>query len=35
MRRNSPAPITKVTDEDEERLRAEWQKLDESESPDW
>ncbi len=25
----------KISDEDAERLRAEWQKLDEAESPDW
>jgi cytochrome c-type biogenesis protein CcmH len=35
MRRNPPAPVTEIADEDAERLRAEWQKLDEAESPDW
>ncbi|MBM4184351.1 MAG: cytochrome c-type biogenesis protein CcmH [Gemmatimonadetes bacterium] len=35
MRGREPAPITEVSDEDAERLRAEWQKLDEAESPDW
>ena len=35
MRGREPAPITEVSDEDAERLRAEWQKLDRSESPDW
>lgn len=29
------APVAEVSDEDEQRLRAEWQKLDEAESPDW
>jgi cytochrome c-type biogenesis protein CcmH/NrfF len=35
LRRNPPAPVTEIADEDAERLRAEWQKLDEAESPDW
>jgi cytochrome c-type biogenesis protein CcmH/NrfF len=35
MRRAGPTPIPQVSDEDAERLRAEWQKLDEAESPDW
>lgn len=35
MRRMGPAPVTEVSDEDAERLRAEWQKLDKAESPDW
>jgi len=30
-----PVPLTEIPDEDEERLRAEWQKLDEAEGPDW
>jgi len=34
MKRN-PVPVRPVSDEDAERLRAEWQKLDEAESPDW
>ena len=29
------APVAELTDEDAERLRAEMQKLDEAESPDW
>jgi len=29
------APVEKLTDEDEERLRSAMQRLDESESPDW
>lgn len=29
------APVTEVSDEDAERLRAAMQKLDEAESPDW
>jgi cytochrome c-type biogenesis protein CcmH/NrfF len=35
MKRAGPAPVTPVADEDAERLRAEWQKLDEAERPDW
>lgn len=35
MKTQQLAPVTEVTDEDAERLRAEWQKLDRSESPDW
>ena len=35
MKRERLAPVTEVSNEDEERLRAEWQKLDRSESPDW
>ncbi len=35
MKRDQLAPIAAVSSEDEERLRAEWQKLDKSESPDW
>lgn len=35
IRRAGPAPVTNVPDEDAERLRAEWQKLDEMERPDW
>jgi cytochrome c-type biogenesis protein CcmH/NrfF len=35
MKRAGPAPVIEVADEDAERLRAEWQKLDESERPDW
>jgi cytochrome c-type biogenesis protein CcmH/NrfF len=35
IKRAGPAPVTDVADEDAERLRAEWQKLDEMERPDW
>jgi cytochrome c-type biogenesis protein CcmH/NrfF len=35
MRREVPATVTEVGDEDAERLRAEWQRLDRAESPDW
>jgi cytochrome c-type biogenesis protein CcmH/NrfF len=35
IRRAGPAPVSDVADEDAERLRAEWQKLDELERPDW
>lgn len=35
MKTRELAPVTEVSDEDAERLRAEWQKLDKSESPDW
>lgn len=35
MKRVGPAPVMDVDEEDAERLRAEWQKLDESERPDW
>jgi cytochrome c-type biogenesis protein CcmH/NrfF len=34
-RRQQVAPVTEVAAEDAERLRAEWQKLDEAERPDW
>jgi cytochrome c-type biogenesis protein CcmH/NrfF len=34
-RRAGVVPITEIPDEDAERLRAEWQKLDRSERPDW
>lgn len=35
MRPAGPAPVMDVDEEDAERLRAEWQKLDEAERPDW
>jgi cytochrome c-type biogenesis protein CcmH/NrfF len=35
MKRNPPAAVAPIADADAERLRAEWQKLDEAESPDW
>jgi cytochrome c-type biogenesis protein CcmH/NrfF len=35
IKRAGPAPVTDVPDDDAERLRAEWQKLDEMERPDW
>jgi len=34
-KRMTAAPVREVDQEDAERLRAEWQKLDEAESPDW
>jgi hypothetical protein len=34
-RRTGAVPITEIPDEDAERLRAEWQKLDQAERPDW
>jgi len=34
-RRSGAVPIADIPDEDAERLRAEWQKLDKSERPDW
>jgi cytochrome c-type biogenesis protein CcmH/NrfF len=34
-RRAAVVPLSDIPDEDAERLRAEWQKLDESERPDW
>jgi cytochrome c-type biogenesis protein CcmH/NrfF len=34
-RRMEAAPVREIDQEDAERLRAEWQKLDEAESPDW
>lgn len=34
-RRAGAVPITDIPDEDAERLRAEWQKLDQAERPDW
>ncbi|MGE0160347.1 MAG: cytochrome c-type biogenesis protein CcmH [Gemmatimonadales bacterium] len=35
MKRAGPAPVREVANDDAERLRAEWQKLDEAERPDW
>ena len=35
MKPAGPAPVMDVDEEDAERLRAEWQKLDEAERPDW
>jgi hypothetical protein len=35
IKREQFAPVTEIADEDAERLRAEWQKLDKAESPDW
>jgi cytochrome c-type biogenesis protein CcmH/NrfF len=35
VKRARPALVTEIDDEDAERLRAEWQKLDRAESPDW
>jgi cytochrome c-type biogenesis protein CcmH/NrfF len=34
-RRAGVVPITDIPDEDAERLRAEWQRLDQAERPDW
>jgi cytochrome c-type biogenesis protein CcmH/NrfF len=35
VRREDLVPVTDLTDEEEDRLRLEMQKLDEAESPDW
>jgi cytochrome c-type biogenesis protein CcmH/NrfF len=34
-KRQTAVPVREIDTEDAERLRAEWQKLDEAESPDW
>ncbi len=35
IKRGQFAPVAEIADEDAERLRTEWQKLDKAESPDW